>query len=317
MVIEKVPKAELHCHLDGIIGLEMLADICREEPEYPLTPDFFAGAYPVDDLASFFRWWQFIAPIEGELRYFQPILGRYMAQLKRDGVRYAEVMIAAGELPRDVGRVVAEVGAFREWVNEQEGGEIQVEFLVAIGRSKTVAQVENIARRVLILHEAGLVHGVALAGPERGYPVKPFTHILAELHEAGVGIEIHAGEWCGSESVWDALTYGYPDRIGHGVTLFEDQKLVEIFQERQIHIEMCPTSNLLTGSVAQLEAHPIGLARELGLNFSVNTDDPGPFGCTMGSECQLLVDLFGFDEGDFKQMYRNALGARFGGDLRI
>ena len=69
----------------------------------------------------------------------------------------------------------------------------------------------------LKLYEAGHLAGVVMAGPEPRYPVKPLHKFFASWHEAGLGIEIHAGEWCGPESVWDALEYGFPDRIGHGV----------------------------------------------------------------------------------------------------
>ena len=145
-----------------------------------------------------------------------------------------------------------------------------------------------------------------------------YTHYTtsARLREAGLGIEIHAGEWCGPESVWDALKHGRPDRIGHGVSLFQDAKLLDLVQERNIHIEMCPTSNLKTGSISRIEEHPIGRARELGLNFSINTDDPGPFECSMLSEYELLADVFGFDEGDFQSVYANSLQARFQSELR-
>jgi adenosine deaminase len=132
-----------------------------------------------------------------------------------------------------------------------------------------------------------------------------------------VGIEIHAGEWCGPDSVWDALEHGYPDRIGHGIGIFQDPRLLDLVQERGVHIEMCPTSNLRTGSVACIEEHPIGRAREMKLDFSVNTDDPGPFGCSMESEYVLLTSAFGFTEEDFEAVYRNALGARFQPELHI
>jgi adenosine deaminase len=74
---------------------------------------------------------------------------------------------------------------------------------------------------------------------------------------------------------------------------------------------MCPTSNLKTGSVARIEDHPIRQARDLDLNFSINTDDPGPFLNSLTSEYQLLVDTFGFDEADFRRVYENTLKARF------
>jgi adenosine deaminase len=212
--------------------------------------------------------------------------------------------------------VVGKVRAFREWVTEQEDGEIQVEFLAAFGRTRTPVQAEAIADRILMLHEAGLVVGVALAGPERGYPVAPFRTTFARFREAGLGIEIHAGEWCGPESVWDALENGFPDRIGHGVAIFQNPALVRRFQEEQIHIEMCPTSNVKTGSVRCIAEHPVRMARDLGLSFSINTDDPGAFECSMASEYRLMAEVFDFTEADFARIRENALAARFQPALR-
>ena len=168
----------------------------------------------------------------------------------------------------------------------------------------------------MTLHEAGLIVGVALASENKEYNVKRLHSIFAQFHEAGLGIEIHAGEWLGSESVWDALEYGYPDRIGHGVSLFHDPKLLDLIRERDIHVEMCPTSNLKTGSISRIEEHPIGIAKELGLNMSINTDCPGIFECSMESEYELTEKLFGFGQNDFQKVLTDSLRARFQPELR-
>jgi adenosine deaminase len=315
--LQTLPKVELHCHLDGIIDPAMAADIRRADPTYPLDPDHLAQAYPITDFAGFMRWWEFIDPIEGELAYFAPILERYIARLRAQGVVYAEVMIAAGDLPLDTGAALAAVEALRRRVTTWEDGAIQVEFLVGLGRSKPLSVMESRAARALALHRAGLVVGVALAGPEIGYPVKPFRHLFAQFHDAGLGIEIHAGEWGGPESIWDALEHGYPDRLGHAISLFRDPRLVDVVRERGIHLEMCPTSNLLTGGVARIEDHPIRLARDLGLSVSVNTDDPGVFGNSMQGEYDLLAATYGFTEADFRAIYADSLAARFQPQLRL
>ncbi len=317
MDLKSLPKAELHCHLDGVLDPTMLWDIRRADPAFPIDPREFERAYPVRDLESFWNWWRFIDPIEGELDHFYPILGRYIERLKAQNVRYSEIMIASGELPRDHVEAIEKVRAFREWVKQQEGEELQVEFLLAFARSRSPENVAGLVDKFLALYEADLIVGVAIAGPDPGNPIKPFQKTLARLHEAGLGIEIHAGEWCGPESVWDALEHGYPDRIGHGVSIFQDERLLDLARERRIHVEMCPTSNLKTGSVSRIEQHPVRLARDLGLNFGINTDDPGPFGCSVESEYELLARVFGFDSDDFATIYANSLGARFQPELRV
>jgi adenosine deaminase len=311
MNLQALPKAELHCHLDGVLSPAMARAIRRDDPAFPVTPEDFAPYYPIEDMESFFNWWKALNPINRQLPYFFPILAQHIATLKAQNTRYAEMMIASSFIPDDIAAAVDAFTAFRAWGDRQAAGDIDIAFLVAFGRNKTPEAAAEVADRVMPLYEAGLIVGVALAGPEIENPVKPFERTFARYHEAGLGIEIHAGEWCGPESVWDALEHGHPNRIGHGVSLFRDPALVALFQERQIHIEMCPTSNLKTGSVARIEEHPIRRARDLGLNFSVNTDDPGPFLNSLTSEYQLLADTFGFDEADFRRVYENTLGARF------
>lgn len=314
---EILPKVELHCHLAGILDPAMVWDICRSAPAFPVDPGEFEHAYPVESLESFIRWWHFIRPISGELKYLYPVIDRYIERSRSQGVRYLEVMIAASEIPQDRLKAVEEVRAFRDWVDQKESDDIQVEFLVTVSRSESPEEVEKLAERILMLYEAGLIVGVALAGPEQGNRVKPFQGTLQRFHEAGLGIEIHAGEWCGPESIWEALKYGHPDRIGHGVSLFRDSKLLDIVRECRVHVEMCPTSNLKTGSVSNIEEHPVGRAKELGLNFSINTDDPGTFKCSMESEYELLSTVFGFEDDDFQRIYVNSLEARFQSELRI
>ena len=87
-------------------------------------------------------------------------------------------------------------------------------------------------------------------------------------------------------------------------------------EELRAALPVHPTSNVKTGSVARIEDHPVQRAKELGLNFSLNTDDPGPFECSMDSEYQLLAERFGFDENDFEKIAENALKARFQPKLR-
>jgi len=310
-----LPKAELHCHIDGIVDPAMLREAQRLGYALPLTPETLAAALPVRSFDGFTQWFAVADPLEKNTENLRPILALHLERLKAQNVRYAEIMLGTSELPKDDGALVEKFRAFRDNVTGLEGGQIQVEFLVALWRGRPLEFFEQMADRIIRLRQANLVAGVALAGwPE--VPVNPVSKVLARLREAGVGIEIHAGEWAGPESVWDALEHGFANRIGHGVALFEDPRLVERFQVEQIHIEMCPTSNFKTGSVDSIENHPVHRARALGLNFSINTDDPGPFECSLESEFRLLAETFGFQEDDFQKVFENALNARFQPELR-
>ncbi|MDP6126219.1 MAG: hypothetical protein QGH20_10750, partial [Candidatus Latescibacteria bacterium] len=255
MDIDAAPKAELHRHLDGIIDPDIAASIRCLHPTYPIDPDELIRAYPVDGFESFLDWWNFTEPISGHLDFFAPILVQHIERLTKQSVRYAEIMIGASEIPENHDEAVGAVSRFRQSVGTAHN--IQLEFLIAFSRTKSPERVAQIAEKTIALLDAGLVAGVALAGPEENHPVKPFANTFSRLFEAGVGIEIHAGEWCGPESVWDALKYGQPDRIGHAVAAFDDNGLLDEIAKRGIHLEMCPTSNLETGSLKRIEDHPV------------------------------------------------------------
>ncbi|MEX0785260.1 MAG: hypothetical protein WD939_01355 [Dehalococcoidia bacterium] len=308
-------KVELHCHIDGIVDAEMLRAMAAWGLEPPVSAEQLEAAYPVDGFDAFVRWEEVQSPLEGGWEWFKPILAMHIERLKAQDVVYAEIAIGSSELPRDQSEAVERMQEVRQWLNQEEAGRIQVELLVAFSRHRPPEFAEQLAERLLPLHEAGLIAGVVVAGPERGNPASPFRRALERMRDAGLGIEIHAGEWAGPESVWDALECS-PHRIGHGVAVFDDPRLLEQVQKSGIHIEMCPTSNLKTGSIDRIDAHPVRIANELQLSFSVNTDDPGAFECSMESEFDLLRDLFGFDDAAFERIARNALAARFQPELR-
>lgn len=314
----QLPKVELHCHLDGIVDPPMLRALRAQGHALPLSAEELEAVYPVQSFDDFMRWFAVAEALEGDLERFKPVLALHIERLKAQRVVYTEIMIGGSEIPLDPAEALETLGAFRQWVNAQEGGAIQVEFLRAVGRTVPPERLEAIADGLVPLYEAGLIAGLAVAGPEVGYPIKPFQRTLARLRETGMGIEIHAGEWCGPESVWDALEHGCPHRLGHGLALFDDPRLLATVQEQQIHVEMCPTSNVRFGSICRrIEAHPIGRARDLGLNFGVNTDDPGAAQCSMESEYALLAEVFGFNDQDFARAYANSLAARFQPALRV
>jgi adenosine deaminase len=315
--VAALPKAELHCHLDGILDLSMLRALRERGVNLPVSEAQLATAYPVHDFGSFLGWFASQQPLAGKLALYKEILREYVERLRAQNAVYAEVMVASGELPLDPGAALDAAADLRAYVNTLERGEIQVELLVAWGRNRPLERAQQIATRNIRLFEAGVIVGVALAGPEEGFPVAPLAPALARYHEAGVKIEIHAAEWCGPEAAWDAVEHGFPDRIGHGTHIFDDPRLVDLIAERRLHIEMCPTSNLHTGGIARIEDHPILRARERGLSVSVNTDDPGAFRCSLAGEYAVLAERFGFSLADLRDLTADALSARFAPTLRI
>lgn len=289
--------------------MAMVRDILLETPDFPVDLAELERVYPVQGYDRFFAWFKPTYPIFTESHFFEHVIARHAARLRAQNVQYAEIM--TGVPPPDRTLAIETFIAFRNWFDKYQGEGLRVELLLGLVRENPPEKLALWKEILPELYERGLIVGVALVGREAQGPVRPLRDLFAYWREAGLGIEIHAGEWCGPESVWDALDNGSPHRIGHGVSLFQEPRLIEVIRERGIHIEMCPTSNLRTGSIAHIHDHPVGRARELGLDFSVNTDDPGVFGCTMTSEYQLLAERFGFGESDFQQLFAQSMAARF------
>jgi adenosine deaminase len=303
---------ELHCHADGLIDPPMLRELARRGVPCPAEADALAEVVPV---RSFGQWMEQygprVAPCMASTSQLISILEIHIERLVEQGVRYAELMLSGLLQPSgDLGRVLDTFSAIRAAVDRVRADQLEIGLLVAIGRGSPERAKRQIDR-VLEIAKLGLIRGLAIAGDETACTIESLSHQCSRIRDAGLGLEIHAGEMAGPESVWDALEHGRPDRIGHGIRAFEDPKLVEVLVERQIHLEFCVTSNLRLGFCRSVTDHPIARARALGIPFSFNTDDPGPFGCSMRSERALLENTLGFAEADFARIADDALKASF------
>ena len=274
MDIDSIPKAELHCHLDGVLDMRMLSEILKSKPDFTIDLKRFSSAFPVNNLDRFWRWWQLIKPVELEYANYWPILIEHLKRLKQQNVHYAELIIPAGDMDKNIDQFIADVQLLKEITDVITQPTLQVEFLLPILRHKDLSIIEKTAERACALAEKNLIVGISVCGPEKNYPVRRMSTIFESMHRYGLGISIHAGEWEGSHSVWDALEYGNPSRIGHGLAIFEDDVLIAECCKAGIHIEMCITSNLRTNAISRLSEHPVRIARNHSIPFSINTDDP-------------------------------------------
>jgi adenosine deaminase len=305
-------KVELHCHSDGLVDGQLLRGLAERGDLYPVDPDELARLVPVTSLAGWMgAYSQLVRTCMTPFERLLPILAAHTDRLVAQRVSYAELMVSGLLDPYgDEGAAIERFQRVEETVARRGQGAIRVELLAAIGRGRP-ERVERQASRILALARHGLIAGIAIAGDESACTIRSIAPVLRRLRDAGLGIEIHAGEFAGPESVRDALEHGEPERIGHGVRAFEDERLIEEICRRDVHLEFCLTSNLCLGVVRDLTEHPIVRAHALGMNFSVNTDDPGPFGCSMTSEFALLERCLGFTASDFERIRANAWRSRF------
>lgn len=314
-----IEKVELHCHVDGLLNPDVLRQLNKNRTIIDISEEDLQQVCPVSSLRE---WLHQYAPLvnlhisnNGEL--ILEILRQHIENLKEQHVIYTEIMLFSFITQYEsLDQQMELFKHYRDVADDLEDGKIQIEFLIGLGRTKQPKVMEKKAERVLKAKKEGYICGVALAGLEDESPVKSYTDIFQEFKTAGLGIEIHAGEWCGPDSVWDALEYGFTDRIGHGLAIFDDPVLVKYVKDHDIHLEMCPTSNIILADVKSIEEHPIKLAIEQGINHSINTDDPGPLCCTINSEYELVAKTFSVDEEYFEFIKENGLKSRFAKELK-
>jgi adenosine deaminase len=153
--------------------------------------------------------------------------------------------------------------------------------------------------------------GIDLAGNEDQYPCRLFEKSFKKAIGVRAKITIHSGEASGPENIWEALEYLGAQRIGHGVRCTEDPKLMTYLREKQICLEICPTSNWLTRAVPSLATHPLPRLLREGLAVSINTDDPGVFPVTLPHEYQVCQDQMGMTQTEINQCKLFASNASF------
>ncbi len=154
------------------------------------------------------------------------------------------------------------------------------------------------------------VCAVDLAGAEALFPTADFEDIFALAAELGVPFTIHAGEADGSASVFKALQFG-AGRIGHGVRSIEDKSVLQLLAEKNIALELCPTSNLQTNMFAQLSDYPFRTLLEAGIKLTLNTDNMSVSHTTLEAEYQQMIDTHSLTEAELQQLAFNAVEASF------
>lgn len=146
--------------------------------------------------------------------------------------------------------------------------------------------------------------GLDLADNEEGFDSKPFAPFFKRAAHAGLGITVHSGEAANPKApswVMDAIDVLGAQRIGHGVQIYRDEKVMQAVKDRQIPLELCPTSNMLTNAIPHLNEHPLKKLFDFGVLTTINTDDPGIFNTNLNREYRICRDMIGMTEVELQK----------------
>jgi adenosine deaminase len=330
--LRRAPKVLLHDHLDGGLRPATVAELADATG--------YAGL-PTSDPAELGSWFRRAADSGSLVSYLETfahtcgvmqteealvrVAAEAVEDLAADGVVYAEVRYAPElfvERGLSLDAVVEAVQAgFTEGARRvaANGGDIRVGTLLCAMRQHARAlEIANLAVRY---RDAGVV-GFDIAGPEDGFPPTRNLDAFEYLRQNNAHFTIHAGEAFGLPSIWEAIQHCGAERLGHGVRIVEDIKtdadgtvhlgrLAAYVRDRRIPLEICPTSNVQTGTVRSIADHPIGLLKRLRFRVTVNTDNRLMSGCTMTSEFAALHETFGYGIDDFRWFTINAMKSAF------
>lgn len=316
--LQQIPKIDLHRHLEGSLRLQTLAEIAVEHgidlPSYRME-DLRRYVQARDDQPDYHRFlakFRLLRRLYRSREALERIATEAVADAAADNIRYLELRFNPIALSRAQRFPLQDVV---EWVTSaiagaQQTDPITVRLILQIGRDEIPSVAEEILELALAYRARGVV-GLDLAGDEVNYPAHRLAHIFRRARQEGLGVTIHAGEAGGAANVQDAILRFHAQRIGHGIHALENSEVVRLVRERNIALEVCPTSNLQTGAVRSLSHHPLPDMLALGLRATLNTDDPSISDTTLTDEYLITVMAMGMDLEQIRTTVFNALDAAF------
>jgi aminodeoxyfutalosine deaminase len=282
---DKVPvqKAELHVHLEGSIEPETLLAIdpglSRGEIEANLTCGNFA---------EFLRGYIWITSKLTAPEHYALATRHLLERLAEQNVTYAEITLSAGVVlwkQQDLAAVYEAI-----WTESQRS-RVRTFWILDAVRHFGVEHGMQVAKFAVTRREQGTI-AYGIGGDEARGPAEWFRDVFAYARDGGLHLVCHAGETVGPESIWAALEIG-AERIGHGITAVRDPALLARLRESNVPLEVSISSNVCTGVVRSLEAHPVRQLYDAGVPIVLNTDDPAFFRTSLAREYELAESVFG------------------------
>ncbi|MCI0402571.1 MAG: adenosine deaminase [Acidobacteria bacterium] len=313
--ISRLPKAELHLHLEGAATPEFIVDLARRRGQ-SLTLEEAQEQFRFSDFMGFLLSYKWACEQLRTPEDYAHLLRHTVAQLREQNVIYVELTLSAGVVlwkKQDLDAVFEAL--LKAGLGDSERHSPQVRWVFDAVRNFGPEHVAQVAEHALRWKDAGVV-AFGVGGLEEQGPAALFRATFDKIRAAGLHVAVHAGETDGPESIRAALDALGAERIGHGLAAFRDPELLARLKEQRIALEVCPTSNLLTGALRQhtgsddLRRHPLFDYVRGGLRVTLNTDDPGFFATDLNREYALAHQL-GLTREEILRVAQTAFDAAF------
>ncbi len=308
--IASLPKVELHLHLDCSLSYEVVAKIDPSVSYEEYMHDFVAPE-KCTNLAHFLTRAVNGFALMQTKEQLQWVVYDLFKQMAADNMLYAEIRFAPLQHLQK-GLTAYEVVKATEEATATAVKETGIEARLILCTLRHYTEEQSMQTVKLAEQFANTyVAGFDIAADEAGFPITNHVSAFRYAKEKDIHCTAHAGEAKGADSVWETLEYFGPSRIGHGVRSVEDKKLVSHLCKNNIHLEICPTCNVLIDIYDTYKDHPVDELYKAGVSLSINTDARTITNITLNKEYQKLQDVFGWTIKDFYTCNENALKAAF------
>lgn len=312
MTFQDMPKVELHLHLEGAAPSKFIAGLAQEK-NIDISKTFDAkGDYAYDGFDEFLSTYEAACEPLKTPQDFYRLTMAVLEETAKHGVVYAETFVS----PDFCGG--GDVGAWREYLDAMTRASVDAERDFGITLRGIVTAIRHFgpeqaktAARCAAETKGNFVVGFGMAGAEMVGRPKDYAYSFDMAREAGLPLTCHAGEWGGPDMVADTIRDLGVSRIGHGINVVQDPKLLAEIAEKGIVLEVCPGSNVVLGAVPDWQSHPIVKLRDAGVPITVSTDDPPFFHTTMTYEYDMLAKTFGWGAEDFAVLNQTGLKAAY------
>jgi len=312
MGVVMVPKAELHVHLESVLH-PTLAKRLSKKYDVHLPDTLFKDndTYAYKNFPDFLKNYDLVASCLRSPEDYFDITYDYLIRSAKEGVIYSELILSNDHakvqglsFPAVSSAVIDGIKAAKEKTG------IESRILIAAVRHLGTEAVEKSVQDT-INHASPFVVGINLVGNPVGFSPQMFEKAFAMAREAKLGLVAHAGETLGTESMSDTIKYLKVSRIGHGVRCIEDPKVMAEIKEKQITLELCPTSNVALKVFSSYDQYPMRKIYDFGIKVTLNSDDPYFFGSTIDQEYQIAQTKFGFSEKELINITKTAIENSF------
>lgn len=312
MKLEKYARIDLHLHLDGSLSLASVKELAAmQKINIPKEDEKILNLLQVGpdcrDLNEYLEKFEFPLSLLQTAGAIEKAVCNLQTELSEQGLLYGEIRFAP-QLHTRKGLTQSDV------VEAAIAGRKKSPFCCELilccmrGEHKEKANRETVRVAKKYLNQG--VCAIDLAGAEALYPTEDYREIFAFAKELGVPYTIHAGEAAGPASVYQALESG-ADRIGHGVRSVEDARLLKLLSQKEVPLELCPSSNLNTNIYKHIKEYPLRRLMDAGVCVTVNTDNSMVSNTSLKKEYEMLVQAFDLSEQELWKLVMNSVRVSF------